>query len=391
MSASPDAAAGIAESSRSSSAARSTVNGMDAAFSILIAVVVFLSRYWTRGVLYYVDGPRMVRAIETHTYVIQPPGYWLYCRLGALFADPAFGLTLLNELFSAAGAAVLFLLCRRFRAGVGISVLATLAYSSIFFLWFAGDVQSSYASQVLFAPLTVYCFLLYRDRPTMTRLVACALSFAIGAGLRPSDGAFLAPLFLLLLLRFVPRWKSRISLVVLTILFCLGWYIPTQRALAAAQSVRLGHQLGSLAFQVSPLLTGINARSMANVLRVVLALLAAFWILIPALAMARSRVQNWMFALWILPGVVFFALIYMADATYLTFLAGGVVLLAATVSRRRIAGVFLLICFLSNTALFLWARPIPANNRAALAVNYYVVKYCYYGIRHQWSGTIGNQ
>jgi hypothetical protein len=366
------------------------MRGFDAGFSVLIAVVVFTSRYLTQGAVYYVDGPRMIRAIETHTYVIQPPGYWLYCRLGALFADPAFGLTLLNEMFSAAGAAVFFLLCRRLRVSFGISVLATLAYSSIFFLWFAGDVQSSYASQILFAPLTVYCFLRYRDRPTTMRLVACALSFAIGAGLRPSDGAFLAPVFLLLLVRFVPGWKSRAWLVALTILFCLGWYIPTQRALAAAQSVRLGNQLGSLAFQVSPLLTGINARSMANVLRVVLPLIAAFWILVPALPMARPRVQNWMFALWIVPGLVFFVLIYMADATYLTFLAGGVVLLAATVAQRKIAGVLLLICFLFNTALFLGARPIQANNRAALAVNYYVVKYCYYGIRHQWSGTVGS-
>lgn len=358
---------------------------------ITLAAIVFLSRYFTRGGLYFVDGPRLVRAIETHVYVIQPPGYWLYCRLGSVFPDPTFGLTLINELFSAVGAAVFFLLCRRLRCRLAISIIAALAYSSIFYLWFAGDVQSSYASQVLFAPLTVYCFLLYDENRSAWALIACAASFAIGAGLRPSDGAFLAPLFIFMLFRFVRPWKRRGLLVLLTFLFCMGWYIPTQMALHASHGVQLRGQLGSLASQVSPLLIGIDARSVANILRVVLPLVAAFWMLIPAIALkGRPRPISWICFLWIVPGVAFFLLVYMADATYLTFLTGGIILLAATVANRRFALISLSLCLVFNVALFLGARPLQGNGKADLAINFYVVKYCHYGIRHQWSGTIGH-
>ncbi|MGC1781654.1 MAG: glycosyltransferase family 39 protein [Acidobacteriaceae bacterium] len=362
----------------------------EAGYPLAIAAVVFLSRYLTRGGLYYVDGPRLVRAILDHTYVVQRPGYWLYCRLGSIFRDPALGLIVLNEVFSAAGVAVFFLLCRRMHLNLRTSVLAALAYSSIFFVWFAGDVQSSYASQILFAPLTIYCFLRYWDKPSRLWLIASAVSFAIGTGLRPSDGAFLAPLTLYMLLQFVGSWKERCFFLLLTGVACLGWYIPTQMALRASHAAHLGVQLGSLAYQVSPLLTGINARSIANILRVTLPLFAAFWMLLPLLFLHRSRRENWIFALWVAPGLAFFSLIYMADATYLTFLAGGVILFAATAKRPNAAAALLLLCFVFNVALFVGARPLRSTGKFDTAVNFYVVKYCNYGIRHQWSSTIGH-
>ncbi len=140
------------------------------AYCVCIAALVFVSRYLTRGGLYFVDGPRIVRAIHNHTYVIQPPGYWIYAHIGAMFHDPAYGLLLVNELFSAAGAVIFFLLSRQFGLSTKTAVLTALAYSSIFFVWFAGDIQSSYASQILFAPLTIYLFLLYQNRRSSLRI-----------------------------------------------------------------------------------------------------------------------------------------------------------------------------------------------------------------------------
>ena len=362
----------------------------DIGFSLFLGMLVFVSRYFTRGALYFVDGPRIVRAIQDHTYVIQPPGYWLYAHLGALISNPTLGLSLWNEMFSAAGIAVFFLLCRKLGLPLRISLLAALAYGSIFFLWFAGDIQSSYASQILFAPLTVYCFLIYRERPATGCLLMCGTSFAVGSGLRPSDGAFLGFLFLFLLFRFVEPWKQRFLLLVFTGALCLAWYIPTQLALHASHGIDLSNQLGSLAFQVSPLLVGINVRSIANILRVVLPLFVAFWMLIPLILQRRSRDTNWICGLWILPGLCFFLLIYMADATYLTFLAGGIVLLAATCEKERLVAPLLFCCFLFNVLLFFGARPLMHRSKGTIAMNYYVVKYCDYGIRHRWTSTAGH-
>jgi len=94
----------------------------------LLGLVVFLSRYLTKGPVYYVDGPILVRCILDRTYVIQPPGYWLFARLGGLFGDPAFGLQFLNETFSALGAVVFFLLCRKLGLGKGMAWVASVCY-----------------------------------------------------------------------------------------------------------------------------------------------------------------------------------------------------------------------------------------------------------------------
>jgi hypothetical protein len=358
--------------------------------SALLVVLGFLSRYFTRGVLYFGDAPGIVQSIRDHRYVVEPPGYWLYARTGSLFRDPVFGLAFANEIFAGCGAAVFFLLCRKFGLPRPIAVLATLAYGSIFFSWFAGDIRTSHGSQFLFAPLIVFSFLFYRENRSLPRLVFCALSFAAAAGMRPSDGAFMAPLFLLLVFRFVPKWKHRILLLAIAAAGCLAWYIPTQMAMLNPSVNNTRDELHGMASRTSLLLNGVNRYTVANVVRVVLPMLAAFWMLIPSVFARRTAMQNRILALWIVPGLAFFLVVSMAEAQYLTFLAGGVVLLAALANNKRYAMVALLVCFCFNTWLFLGSRPIDSNGNVARAINFYVVKCCNYGIRHQWNLNIGN-
>lgn len=51
----------------------------------LLAGGVLLSRILTAGPVYFADGPGHVEAVQTRAYVIQPPGYWLFHRVVALF------------------------------------------------------------------------------------------------------------------------------------------------------------------------------------------------------------------------------------------------------------------------------------------------------------------
>jgi 4-amino-4-deoxy-L-arabinose transferase-like glycosyltransferase len=139
-----------------------------------LAIIVFISRYVTRGPVYYVDGPRLVQCIVNHTYVIQPPGYWLFVHLGGLFPAPSFSLQFLNEFCSAAAVAIIFLLCWKMNLDRWVACAASVSYGSIFFVWLAGDIHSSYALQMLFAPLLVYLLLNYSDRESAFRLLVCA-------------------------------------------------------------------------------------------------------------------------------------------------------------------------------------------------------------------------
>jgi hypothetical protein len=354
----------------------------------LLGLLVFLSRYLTRAKLYYVDGPILVQCIQNGTYVIQAPGYWLFAHMGGLFTDPAYGLQFWNLLFSSFGVAVFFLTCCKLGTSRSIAWVASIAYGSIFFVWLAGVVHSSYGSQILFAPLTLYCALCYRDKPTALRLWGWAASYAMGAGLRPSDGAFLAPLFVFLVFRYVEENRRRVLLLSITALLCLSWYIPTQLALRAAHTGSTGHQL-SFAREVSPLLVGINLRSIANTLRVILPILTAFWMLLPAMFFRRPREQNIILLLWITPGLCFMLFVFMADPVYLTFMTGAIILLAALSAQRPAAFGLLLLCAIFNVGLFLGAAPIRGTGRVDQAVNFYIVKYCFYGVRHQWTSTIG--
>jgi hypothetical protein len=361
---------------------------LDIGLALLLGLIVFLSRYLNRGPVYYVDGPSLVQCIVNHTYVIQPPGYWLFAHLGGLFQNPSFGLQFLNEIFSSSGIAIFFLLCRKMDLDRKMACAATVCYGSIFFVWLAGDIHSSYASQILFAPLLVYLFLNYRDYGSTFRLLACGACFSVGAGLRPSDGAFLVPLLVFLTLQFVRSWRHRIWLIFVTVILCLVWYIPTRIASRAAHIVSMGTQM-DLARVTSPLIAGFGTGPIANTTRVIFPFLAAFWILIPAVFLDRTRFENRMTAVWIGPGLLFFLLVYIADPVYFTYFTAAVILFAALSRQRSPAIVLLLLCAAFNLSLFFFARPVRGGGRVDQALNFYVIKYCDYGLRHEWTSTLG--
>lgn len=353
-------------------------------FAILLGVIVFLSRWILTVPVYFVDGPGLVAAIRSGIYVIQPPGYWLLAVTAGLFPDPETGLAVLNALFSALGAVSFYFLCRRL-VDESLARLGALAYTTIFFAWFAGSIHSSYASQLLAAPLLFLSFLRYAERPTVIRLSACAAVFAIGAGFRPSDGAFLTPVFCYLGWRFVRTKSHRGLLLGIAAALCLAWYIPTR--LALGENAAAG-QAGSLAVECSILLAGITAGSVANIIRVVVPLAIACVSLVPAIWYLRSDWRLPLF-LWTAPGVAFLLLIYMADATYLCFASGAFVLAAVLSTRRKFALAALATCVFLNTSFFLFARPVPGGTApAALVINYYAVKYTRFGLEQRWMQII---
>lgn len=377
-------------SSSENPSAATALSRQDFSWATLLWVLVFFSRYLTRASLYFGDAPNLVQSIRDHRYAIEPPGYWLFIRTAALFPDPVSGPAWLNEIFAGLGAGVFFLLCRKLGLSARMAGLATLAYGSLFFSWFAGDIRTSHGSQFFFAPLIVLSFLLYRDKASLTRLLLCALSFSVGAGMRPSDGAFMAPLFLFLMFCFVRGWRRRVLLLAVSAAICVAWYVPTQMAMLNPSVNTTRNELHGMAARTSLILNGMNRYTAANVARVVVPLLAACWMLIPSLFARREKLHNRIVAWWLVPGLAFFLTVSMAEAQYLTFLGGAVVLLAALSANKRRVAIALFLCLGFNTWLFLGARPLGSHGRVANAVNFYVVKCTNYGIRRKWNLNMGN-
>jgi 4-amino-4-deoxy-L-arabinose transferase-like glycosyltransferase len=354
-------------------------------FAACLFVGVFASRALTSSSAYFADGPLHVIAAQNHTYVIQAPGYWLFTRIAGFFSDPEFGISIMNWLFSAGGSAAFYLAIRRL-VSENVARVAAIAYASIYFAWFSGNIHSTYASQ-LFFPIAVFlCLLHYRENQNVNWLIAASALFALGAGFRPSDGVFVAPAFLLALSK--ARRNHILAAIPVIAVICLCWFVPQKIALARmADSVQTNtqHQLLKLADGV--LLSGFSPYAGADVLRYFLPLGVALFPLLPLALKNNKDVFLW---LWILPGTLFFLLIYISEAPYLDFLLAPFLILAATnvmfSERKRV--LLFSICAVINVIFYLAWHPVVFSNPHLQSAEYvfeaYLGRHTYWSVQHHY-------
>ena len=348
-------------------------------FSVCLGVGVLLLRVLTSGPPYFADAYRNLDAIANRTYVIQPPGYWLFLRTAGLFPSPELAIQIMNWCFSALGC-VAFYACARRLVRSPLAELGALFYAAIFFAWFSGNVHSTYASQLLFPPLTFYLMLRYSEDKRTLWVCAVAVSFSLGAGIRPSDGGFMAPLLLLFFFRL--RGKQQILLVVLTIALCTAWLVPTKIA-----QIRY-HPDNELALMwrmaPGPLLGRFNIYTVANILRFILPLALALG---PA-AVFLFRPRNLWLWTWVVPGSVFFLGLFIADAPYLDCLLGGYVLLCltgmATYKNRQVAVAVLSCSILINLVFYFGFRPLQSRSHIYAIIEKDLGNYTFYAVKHRF-------
>jgi 4-amino-4-deoxy-L-arabinose transferase-like glycosyltransferase len=364
-------------------------------FPYVLGLAVFVSRIAASGVPYWADGPGHVWAIQRGYYVVHSPGYWLFNRTAGLSSDPARAIALMNWFFSAAGA-VVFYLVARLLVRSALARLGAVTYSVVFYAWFSGEVHSTYASQLLFPPLILLLLLLYERSGRPIHLLGAAAAFAVGAGFRPSDGAFIGVMFVYFLVRHAPRRDALLGLAV-AVAGCLAWLVPTYigfRHSSPGMPPPVAYT-SSILGTASVLRHGVNLRSLANIARYIVPVLAAFWPLSwPILkTLGRWRDQKIILLwLWVLPGSLFFVLIYVSGAPYLNYLTAGLLMLALTALDRypRPGRVLLSFCLIWNLALFTLVRPLPSKRFPVLIFNAYVGEYSWYGIKHRWAPDLSD-
>lgn len=369
-------------------------------FAWLVSLAVLLSRIFTTATPYFSDTWRHLRAIHDRTYIIQPPGYWLFNRLGALFPDAALGLNIINWTCSTAGVAVFYACALRVLPDRRTARWATALYASIFYVWFSGSEHTTRATQLLFPVLIYYLLLRAQESSLGKYLYWAAIAMAIGAGFRPTDGIFMTPLFLWRLFRWPSRRESVLALALAAVM-CCGWLIPTAVAFArfgntlnvpATDTVTLPvvgrNYVSTIMAQRSILAHGFTRETLANATRVVVALGFAFWPIVLAGFFGRDplwdrrKLDLW---IWVLPGTLFFILIYFAHATYLNFCTAGLVLLGFLQMRRLRSGLptaAAALCIAFNIGFFTFYTPITSRSLAVNVVNVYAGKFTLFDLRY---------
>jgi len=367
-------------------------------FPWLIALIVIVSRVLTTGPVYFVDGPEHVDAALTRNFLMPaPPGYWLFNRVAGFFSNPEFGISLMNWTFSAAGV-VIFYYAARLLVRKGMARLGCGLYGTVFYCWFSGDIHSTYASQLAFPILVFFLLLLHERQPRMGYLIGAALAFAVGAGLRPSDGAFLGPMLIYYLYLHASRRQAIVACCVAA-LACLSWLLPTLLLYRSAHGLHfVSGYLATTTTNVSPLTLGMTRRSLANIARVAVPLAMAFWpigchVLMSVRRLGDARIR--LLWLWVTPGVCFFLMIHMGDAPYLNFVTAALLLLAMkemeiAATSPRWAYSLLAGCLTWNLLFFLGFKPLSGGALAVDAVNVYAGKYTRYGIDYQWQPRLSD-
>ena len=359
-------------------------------FPAILALFTLITRLLCRGPLYFGDGPDHIASIAAKSYIIQPPGYWLFARIAGLFSDPVLAISTMNIAFSVVGV-VVFYYAACFFASRWNAFLAALAYSTTFYVWFSGEIHSTYASQILFPAGTYLALLCYEHNKSKWMLLLAALVFAVGSGLRPTDGAFLIPMLLYFAAFRMPR-KDALLFLSLNVLFCLGWLIPTWFTFARGNGgAAWAAQYVAYITKKQSLFTGFRMYTLANPIRYALPMIVAFWPIWPfafkTLARTWSDWRTKAFVLWIVPGSLFYVLVLMGNAMYLNFFTPAIFLLVLMVPRPSLPR-WLIVTALWNAFVFLAAAPIPSQRLPVNIMNSYVLRYTHGGIKQQYNSTL---
>lgn len=243
----------------------------------------------------------------------------------------------------------------------------------------------------MFPVAVFWMVLLHKQQGNFIYIAIGCILFALGTGFRPSDGFLMLP-FLMFYCLLNLQFREILYAIIIVSVVCLAWLIPTE-----LEYRKIGQSLfGMLSYTseltdtVSPLKAGLSYQAMANIARVVLPFVAAFWLIFPLIF--RLSPTNFdqidkLLVLWIVPGLLFFLLYYMGPTLYLNFLTAPIILLALNNAVRfksgKIAQMLFTGCFVWNFGFFMLYMPIPGASVFTQVINIYVGSYTDYGIANQ--------
>ena len=361
----------------------------------ILLLLTLMSRWASRSLPYFVDGPRHVEAVQDGTLFIQPPGYFLFEFTGLivsklLHVSPSVSLSIVNIMFGVSAVLVFYFLATRF-FDLEHSLMLSMVYAATPLVWFVADIHSTYAAMTFFAPLL---FLLVE---TENHFVLGCLAWSFMAGFRPSDGVFVVPWMLYHGIR--QTWGSRIKGGVVAAAGVLLWWLPTAQRMGGGffSPITASKSMASSVAH-GPLSSHPSLLSVMNVMRGFSAMLIAWGVLLPFLAIGavilwhrHSAVKSSL--IWMIPGISYFLLYYIADASYFSFcVAPGLLIvgfLLCELAKPLRTAVYS--CAITASLLFIFlAHPIEPNSKPKAFLDAYFIKYSVWSLKHQYGPTLSD-
>ncbi len=350
---------------------------LDERLALVVAVALSRLAFRTHR-LYDVDSVNFALAIDRFDPALHqphPPGYYLYVLAGralsSIFADANDALVAVSILASCGAVVAVYQLAQALYGGrAGLHAGVVFALSPL--AWFHGGVALTYIVELFFSALIGWlCWRTYSG-PT-SHAVLSALLLAASVGFRQSSILFLGPLWLLSVTHV--SWRERIRGSVAFVVGCCAWFIPMSLeaggvdAYFGALSTLWSLQAGSNTIVDFAVVDAV-ATAMARFLTILFILLlttggfalASF----AAPAPPPDSRRQLFFAAWLVPGFLFFSLVYLifVNSGYLLVITPPVIALvgaaidrltAAHAPRRAAAFVGLGIAGALNVAVFFHA------------------------------------
>lgn len=353
---------------------------------IILFLLTIISRLpFTSKYLYHLDSGHFALALDDYNLVLHqphPPGYFLYVMLGKFLhlfvSDVNTTFVLISIFFSGLTVVTVYFIGKElFNERTGIFSALLMLTSPNF--WFHGEVALTYPAEAFFSAIIgLFCWRAYQGNKSYVLISAVML--AVASGFRQNTAVFLVPLWM-----FSVRRESYRSIVNGLLLFCIvsfAWFLPmvmyTGGLSAYIEAFRelwvfnTGHnsvfQKGLPALKLySQTIYKFIFFSMGAILPVLL--LAIYSSIRNHKTRSLSNTKTCFFALWVLPSVLFYLLIFIhpANPGYILIILPPLLIIASAallnlcgslreLTKINLAPAFLCLTLFINTFMFLFSR-----------------------------------
>lgn len=330
----------------------------------------------------------------------QPPGYILFVALAKLanylFRDPNSSFVALAIAFSVLSVVIFFRVALRLYHNLQVAVVACVLLAASPLMWFEGEIASIYTAGCFAALLVAFTSWNLLERPGRREALISGLSFAIATGLRPDQLLLMLPVWLFPFVRKRSCGAYFLYAVAIFVPGYLSWYLPTAWSVGGIHtysglvsdeflrsvrgtSIFWGAGLKSVAISSAKVALALGTAVGFFPLAVVAGRLTRRPAPGPEPGQAGHRDQQLFLAAWIVPSLLFYALVHMGQQGYV-LLCLPAVILAGTASLYKNVGHHpnawwsLVVAVVAGNALLFLVFPSPLTaaggirNRQAVPV-----------------------